>query len=437
MPTLKLNRTNIEKHVKTDPLNDTYFWDTEVTGFGIRVTKAGTASYVVQGRVEGSKKDMRLTIGPASVFEPDQARDVAREHLRSMRLGIDPREARKEQQVAKITLREVATAYMYRPGALKPSTLALMEWHIEQVFEKWKDRPLASITTAEVRARYEELATKGLRGKGPAPSSAGLAMVTLRTLMNWAREQYRKKDGTPIIAVNPVEVLKRDLKPAAPRTRHIDRRQIGQFWNWLTTARNAPGNNDDMRAGLDLVMFLLLTGARRNEGAMLEWRNVHLEDDLADCSWYIDDPKNGNSITLPLSSAAVAILKARQAANDQATVKSNYVFPSRSKAGHIMDTRAPLERFAKTIGMERLSAHDLRRTFVTIGVKACRLDIAKLELLTNHLPQTVTTKHYLETSDLRDYQPEVESIAAYIEGEARVAAAKANGENIVSLPQRA
>jgi integrase len=87
--------------------------------------------------------------------------------------------------------------------------------------------------------------------------------------------------------------------------------------------------------------------------------------------------------------------------------------------------------------MERLSAHDLRRTFVTLGVKACRLDIAKLELLTNHLPQTVTTKHYLETSDLRDYQPEVEFIAAYIEGEARVAAAKANGENVVSLPLRA
>ena len=286
MPKLKLNRTNIEKHVKPDPLNDTYFWDTEVTGFGIRMSKAGAASYVVQGRVQGSTKDMRLTIGPESVFEPDQARDVAREHLRTMRLGIDPREARKEEQVAKITLREVATAYLYRHGALKPSTLALMEWHIEQVFEKWKDRALASITTAEVRARYEELATKGLRGKGPAPSSAGLAMVTLRTLCNWAREQYRKKDGTPIIAVNPVEILKRDLKPAAPRTRHIDRRQIGQFWNWLTTARNAPGNNADSEAALDLVMFLALTGCRRNEGAMLEWRNVHLEDDPAQCWWH-------------------------------------------------------------------------------------------------------------------------------------------------------
>ena len=65
-----------------------------------------------------------------------------------------------------------------------------------------------------------------------------------------------------------------------------------------------------------------------------------------------------------------------------------------------MDARAPLVNFAKTIGMSGLSVHDLRRTFVSLGVKACRLDIAKLELLTNHVPQGVTAKHYLEMSDI-------------------------------------
>ena len=102
-----------------------------------------------------------------------------------------------------------------------------------------------------------------------------------------------------------------------------------------------------------------------------------------------------------------------------------------------MDTRAPLERFAKTSGIERLSAHDLRRSFVTLGAKACRLDIAKLELLTNHVPQGITARHYLETSDLRDYCSEVQAIGDYIEAEARVTEAKTSGANVVSLPQPA
>ncbi len=412
---------------------EAFIWCVEPKGFGCRVTPSGKVSFVVQGRIVGGAAAARITIGPYGVFTCEQARDVAREHLRSMRMGIDPRDVKRQDDAMAISLRAVADAYFARPGMLKDATRAQMDWHIEQVFEKWKDRPIVSITPAECRKRYEEMATKGLRGKKAAPVNGALAMTTLRTLINFARTEYRKLDGTPIIADNPVSILKKDMKPRPPRTRHIDRRLIGEFWNWLNTARNAPGNNADMRAGLDLVLFLALTGCRRNEGAMLTWDRVNIDDtDPSNCWFHLSDPKNKNPVWLPLSSQAVVMLKGRK------RVPGNpHVFPSRSAAGRIMDTRAPLERFAKTIGMERLSAHDLRRTFVTLGVKACRLDIAKLELLTNHVPQGVTARHYLETSDLKDYWTEVQAIADYIEGEAQVAAAKASGANVVSLPQRA
>lgn len=417
---------------------ETFIWDAEIKGFGCRVTPTGKVSFVVQGRIVGGTAAARITIGPYGVFTVDQARDVAREHLRDMRMGVDPRDVRKQDDAKAITLRAVADAYFARPGMLKEATRAQMDWHIEQVFVKWKDRPIASITPAECRKRYEEMATKGLRGKKGAPASAALSMTTLRTLINFARTEYRKLDGTPIIDSNPVEILKRDMKPLTPRTRHIDRRQVGAFWNWLTTARSAPTANDDMRAALDLVMFLALTGTRRNEGAELTWDRVNLDDTDPSNNWfYLPDPKNKHPVTIPMSTACVAVIKARLAVKLKARSDSRYVFPSRSAAGHIKDTRAPLERFATSIGMDRLSAHDLRRTFVTLGVKACRLDIAKLELLTNHVPQGVTSRHYLETSDLRDYWNEVQAIGNYIEAEARVAEAKTSGENVVSLPQRA
>jgi integrase len=176
-------------------------------------------------------------------------------------------------------------------------------------------------------------------------------------------------------------------------------------------------------------MFLMLTGARRNEGATLTWDRVNIDDDdPTNCWFFLPDPKNRRPVTIPLSSQAVALIKSRKPVKD-----NPYVFASRSKAGHIQDTRAPLEQLSKKIGMDRLSAHDLRRTYVTTGVKACRLDLAKLELLTAHVPQSITSRHYLATSDLRDFHPEVQAIGDYIEAEARVAEAQANGANIVPL----
>ena len=425
------NRAKITKgyvdRVKAGP-KDELHWDTELKGFGLRVATGGKLTFVVQGRVNGSGKEARLTIGSYGVFTPDQARDVAREHLRSMRLGIDPRDVKRQDEAAKITLRQVADAYFARPNALKESTKVEMDRHVSKVFEAWENKPIASITPADCRKRYEELATKGLRGKGPAPTQAAIAMVTLRTLINWAINEYKQLDGKPIIEHNPVSILKKDLRPSAPRTRHIDRRSIGKFWNLLTEARLAPKNKDAL-AGIDLVMFLALTGARRNEGAMLTWDRVNIDnDDPTNCWFFLPDPKNRHPVTIPLSCQAVAIIKSRKPVKD-----NPYVFASRSKAGHIKDTRAPLEQLSTRIGMDRLSAHDLRRTFVTLGVKACRLDLAKLELLTNHVPQGITARHYLETSDLRDYHAEVQAIGDYIEAEARIAEAQANGSNVLPL----
>ena len=413
-------------------------WDDKVAGYGLRCTASGVKAFVAQGRVKG--KAVIITIGRFGLYTEDQARRKAQSLLQQMREGVDPRNVKREDEAMKVTLRQVADAFFARPGMLKDSSRDEMDRHIKTTFEKWQHRAIASITPAECRKRYEEIASKGVTGKRAAPGSASFAFTVLRTLINWAREEYQTMEGKPIIDQNPVVILKQEMAKQAGkvRTRHIDRREVGKFWNLLTTARDNPAFSADTRAGLDLVMFLLLTGTRRNEGAELTWDRVNLDDtDPANNWFHLPDPKNKNPVWLPLSSQAVAVLKARKAADDKATTKSKFVFPSRSVLGHIRDTRAPLERFSVAIGMDRLSAHDLRRTFVTLGVKACRLDIAKLELLTNHVPQGVTARHYLETSDLRDYHREVQAIGDYIETEARVAAAKADGSNVVSLHQTA
>ncbi|GAB4059504.1 Arm DNA-binding domain-containing protein [Uliginosibacterium sediminicola] len=95
----KLTKTYIDK--LTAPADkEAFHWDTEIKGFGLRVTPTSKITYIVQGRVNGSSP--RISIGPHGVFTVDQAREVAREHLRSMRMGIDPRAVAKKEAAQRV-----------------------------------------------------------------------------------------------------------------------------------------------------------------------------------------------------------------------------------------------------------------------------------------------------------------------------------------------
>lgn len=442
MPKLKLTKTSIDR-VRKPGTGTVIYFDTETKGFGLRVTASGAASFIVQGTVSGQSKEARMTIGTYGAWTVDDARRRAEQYKHMFEDGIDPREAKKQDAAMKVTLRQVADAYFDRPGQpLRESTKAEMNRHIDKVFAAWKDKPIASITVEDCRQRHREMCEKGVNGR-PAPGQAQIALVTLRTLINFANRRYPRPDGSPLIPVNPVKVMAQDdWKTFEPRDRRIEVPDVGKAWNVLNEMRLAPKNTDAL-AAIDVVRFLFLTGARRTEAGALTWDRVHLEDDPADCWWHLraEDTKTGNPVWLPLSRQAVELLKERRKLADEAKKQgkgdSPYVFPSRAKCGYVSDARAPFERVRKALGMDGLSAHDLRRTFTDVGFSACGIEYFKTELLTNHVPEGITAKHYLQTSRLQYLHPEIQRIADWIDQQALIAKAQAEGGNVVSLPVRA
>lgn len=430
MPKLKLTKTNIDRVRKPGPGTVIYV-DTETKGFGLRVTASGAASFIVQGMIAGRSQEARLTIGSYGAWTVDDARRRAEQYKHQFEDGIDPREVRKQTQAAKVTLREVADAYMARSNKMRESTKVEMNRHVDKVFAHWRDKPIASITEADVRNLHKEMCEHGLDGR-PAPGQAQISLVTLRTLVNFANRRFKRADGSPLIPHNPVHTMKDDWVAFEPRTRHVELDRVGAVWTRLTELR-ANARDALALAGVDLVRFLLLTGARKGEVGSLRFDQVHLEDDPAKCWWHLPNPKNGNPVWLPLSRQAADILRGRRKLTD-----GDYVFPSTSKSGFITDARAPLAQISKvenvaSDGSGQVSSHDLRRTFVTTGFSACGVDLFKLELLTNHVPQGVTARHYLQTSRLQYLYPEAQAISDWIEQQAAIAA----GDNVVALPKRA
>lgn len=397
---------------------DEFHWDSDVKGFGVRITPRGKLTFIVQGRVGGTNASPRITIGPYGVFTVDQARDQAREHLRTMRRGTDPRALAKQAAAVKVTLGQVADAYVARPGKLKDSSKSEINRHVATTFAAWKDKPITAITESDVRKRYREMLTNGLRGKGGAPGQANQAFSVLRALINFAARQHRQADGTPLIIYNPVSALKDDWVQLKPRTTRIPDGKVGAVWaalqGWRETAHNR-----DTASSIDLVIFLLLTGCRIGEASALTWDRVNLDE-----GWFhLPDPKNRNPVWMPLSSQAVHLLATRKRVEG-----SSFVFPSWSEAGHIKDPRDMMRKVSKVAG-EKINPHDLRRSYITIGVAMCGIDYYKIELLTNHVPKGVTARHYLETSRLQYLQPDTQRIGDWIEEQSE----RARGTNVVPI----
>ena len=409
------------------PLAQAFLWDIgdgSVKGFGLRLTPNGKKTYVVQGRVKG--KLLRLTLGQHSIFTVDQAREQAKEYLRRMRRGKDPRDLRRQDEAAKVTLHDAAEAHIAdprRPHPIKPSAAAAIRRHVDTTFKAWKKKPLIDISEQMCRQRFNDHCKYGLHGKanprkGGAKGQALQSMSVLQAIFNFAIDEYKLADGSPLITINPA-VMRKKPKLGSRKHRWIREKRIGHVWTWLTTTREQAYDRVAL-SSIDLAMFMLLTGCRVDEARSLTWDRVSLDE----AWWTLPDPKNRTAIWYPLSSQAVELLKERP------RVRGNeYVFPGRNRKTHIKDPRGLWERIKAVAELNEFSAHDCRRTYTTLALSQVGIDYFKVQLLTGHKLPGVVAGHYFDTEDLRWLASEQQRYADFIDE----AAARASGENVIPM----
>lgn len=157
------------------------------------------------------------------------------------------------------------------------------------------------------------------------------------------------------------------------------------------------GETEDAR---DVLLLALFTGMRRSEIITLQWEMV----DLVGKALCIDKTKNGDPLELPLSEFIVDLLDQRRNRVGQ----SPWVFPSRSKTGHITETKTFHKRVSAASGVQ-FTMHDLRRTFITIA-ESLDIPAYALKRLLNHRADTDVTGGYIVINAERLREP-VERIA--------------------------
>jgi len=374
---------NAVSRLRNESSKDYFVRDTELKGFGIKVTSKGKVVFLAEGRIKGGKSK-RVTLGPYPQLNLEEARTKARNALTLLREGTDPIEqykrvlSDKKEQLARekalsVPLNELMESY-FEARQLKS------ERHYRKVinlcFSDWLDVPVRGITRQMVESRYKEKAFK----EGHM-ATAAQSMRYLSAIMNYGKAE--EINGEPLIQDNPVNVLKgkRIQRTIKPKERYIEKEQLFSFIRALMTEIH--------RDARDVLLMELFTGLRDIEVKSLEWSDC----DFNQKHITIKNNKSSRTHIIPMGGFLYALLITRKALKK----KSDYVFPNKKGEGHIGDIRKQIEKVSKKTGIE-FSHHDLRRTYATLLESELGVSDSIIGRLLNHSPKTVTEKHYIKST---------------------------------------
>ncbi|MGX5174918.1 tyrosine-type recombinase/integrase [Aliikangiella sp. IMCC44653] len=333
------------------------FSDSSLSGLIIRVTKTKKVFYVRRNR---KGKHIRVKIGDYSKMNYKQAKALALKALRDIENGINPNEQRKEHESESVTLQKAFEAYLSEKQ-LKDKTILGYTQAVNCYLPEWKERPLKSLNEDEITNIHKQVSAR-------SRAQADLMARVLRAIFNFAKYEFKGKNGTFIFSENPVKILshKRQWNNVPRKNTRIRPNELKRYLSAIEIVRTNPKYDQFTRSVCGAVEFALFTGLRKGEVLGLEWDRVNLKDGY----FWIAETKNGDPLELPITDTLRKLLLRSWADRDQS---EKYVFVGKSKGQAIKEPKYVLEKINKaTIQDEGQSTlvshwHDLRRTYATIA----------------------------------------------------------------------
>ncbi len=350
---------------------DQYLWDTKIAGFGLKVTPAGGKGYLFQYRMGGrGAKTRRVTIGKHGTVTADGARTEASRLSLLVSQGIDPQAEKAERKRQSIELAFDGYVERFTEECLKSEWPA--SWQdAERLLKQYalpalKAKSLPEITRADV--------TAVLRPLRSMPATEAKVFAVLRRLLNWAV-------NSGDLEVSPMNAMK---GPEGAKARD----RVLKDWELLLVWKASK------RLGYPfgpLVRLLILTGARREEVAALDW--TELTRSGAVWSLPATRAKNGRATEIPLSSGALGLideLRDKRDTRDNSWPRRGLLFTTTgktpvsgySKAKKRLD--AAITKLNDGEPLEGWTLHDLRRTLAT-GMQRLGVRFEVTEAILNHV----------------------------------------------------
>lgn len=363
----KLTALKVEQ-ARANPHKRIEIPDAGKPGLYLVIQPSKKKSWAVRYRFKGQARKLTLDGFPSL----GTARKLAQEALDAVAEGSDPaaekQSAKREGESGSNLFGAVAADFVERHAKRNTRASSARETErflAKDVLPKWGNKRVQDITKRDVRDLLD-----GIVDRGGGLSSNRVLAVT-RKLFNWA-VQRGILEASPVTGIKP-------LLPEPTRDRILTNDEIR--WLWLACDKvGYPFGS--------MAKMLLLTGQRRNEVAGMTWGELDLGEVAL---WTIpgERTKNGEPHSVPLSEAALGIIKALP------RIKSDqgYLFTTNGTA-HVSGysrAKAVIDKAMHNIAREergeieipRWTLHDLRRTAVS-GMARLGISLPVIEKVVNH-----------------------------------------------------
>ncbi|PSC06725.1 hypothetical protein SLNSH_02715 [Alsobacter soli] len=360
MPRIKLTDSAIAKASLPEGRSEVILWDTELTGFGIRIGEK-SRTFIVSyrpagaGRAANSKK---LKVGPAEAFKTTaEARNAARVLLGRVASGVDPAAERAEQKRReKSKLADVLDAYERDLNRRQYVNAKVVMSGLRSRLVKHMQADIAELKGADLAGIIERLESAGKAGAAQDFRSR------VRAFLAFAVTKAKVIEQNPLAGYRKQRATRADRVAKAQHGRALSDQELASVWRAADPTTNFGR----------LVRFLILTGCRRGEGAGLR-RSMIAGDVIEFPAVFV---KQGREHYVPIAPALAAHLEACPVdARDP-----DLVFASPRSGGVIGGWTQLVAGLEKKSGVS-FDLHDLRRTFRTglsrLGVET---DLAELAL---------------------------------------------------------
>ncbi len=370
IPTLKRKLTvRLVKSIEPSG-GDTFIWDTEVPGFGLRVWPSGKRVFIYQYRTR-YRQTRRPVIGQYGAMTPEQARRVARLWAAEVQQGGDPGGERREAAKAP-TVAQLAERYMAehaRPKK-KPRSVQSDESNLRNhVLPALGPKKVAAITRADLARLHHSMRD--------TPGAANRVLALLSKMFTLAEKWELRPDGT-----NPCRHV--DRYPERKLERFLSEAELACLAEALAEAERT---RTEMPSVLAAVRLLLFTGARLSEILTLRWEHVDMEGQCL----RIPESKTGAK-TIYLPPTALEVLAGLERRDD-----NPYVIAGAKSGSHLVNLRKPWGRIRAKAGLGDVRLHDLRHSFASMAV-AGGLTLPVIGALLGHT-QPATTARYAHLAD--------------------------------------